>query len=128
MGTPIATAGYTYLVDPPTVLCTVIEVGTPSAKNKAGGDGMLLDEHELQITAITNPPSTIPDPGPYSLKFAATATKVKDIGSGKMVLVNGDETNQITASPQTPGSPPVTVPVQIKYTIIVPGQINATAN
>lgn len=107
---------------------TVVDTGTPSVKVKAGGQGAIKHGYGLSVSAITDPGAgaTIPDPGPYSTTFSATATKVK--ADGTLVLRADDETGVISATPQIPGSPPVPFPVQFKYKISSAGQSKDNAN
>ncbi len=105
---------------------TVAEVGVPSSKVKAVGNGVLKDGYQITVTAITDSGAgaTIPDPGPYTVAFSATATK--DKADGSLVLREDDVTAVISATPQIPGSPPVTFPVQFKYKISAAGQSKVT--
>lgn len=106
---------------------TVADTGTPSVKCKAGS-GMLKHGYGISVTAITDPGAgaTIPDPGPYTASYSATATKVK--ADGTLVLRLDDETGVINATPQIPGSPPTNYPVAFKYKITSAGQIKVKGN
>lgn len=124
----IVVNGFTYSISDPTVVATVALTGTPSAKNKAGGAGMCKHGFSISVSAITVPSvgATIPDPGPYTASFESTATKVK--ADGSLVLLEGDKTATITATPQIPGSPPAPYPVSFHVSISVAGQTKAKAN
>jgi hypothetical protein len=107
---------------------TVVDTGTPSTKVFApGGQGVLKDGYGVSVTNITDPGAgaTIPDPGPKTDSFSATATKVK--ADGVEVLRKDDETGIINATPQIPGTPPTPWPVQFKYQITNAGQIKVKA-
>lgn len=105
----------------------VVETGVPSAKVKAGGQGVCKDGFGLSVSAVTDPGAgaTIPDPGPFSAQFSATATKVK--ADGTLVLRQDDQTGIISATPKIPGSPPTPFPVQFRYKIAVAGQTKVKA-
>ena len=107
---------------------SVTDTGVASLKVKAGGQGVLKDGHGLMASAITDPGAgaTIPDAGPYSVSFTATATKVK--ADGSLVLRTDDETGTINAFPQIPGSPPIPFPVTFKYKISSAGQTKVQGN
>ena len=124
----IAVNGFTCALSNPLVQATVALTGTPSAKCKAGGAGMCKHGFSLSVSAITAPSSgaTIPDPGPYSASISSSASKVK--ADGSLVLLEGDKTATITATPQIPGSPPVPFPVSFDISISVAGQTKAKAN
>jgi len=128
MGKLIAVDGAILLQDDPLVVCTITETGLPSLFDKAEGNGFLLDGHQITVSNITYPSAgaTIPDPGPYPASFSSTATKVKD--SGTLVLLEGDTTATISATPQIPASPsPTPYPVTFKVEIKVAGQLTVKA-
>ena len=106
---------------------TVVDAGSASLKVKAGGQGVIKNGYGLTVSAITDPGAgaTIPDPGPYSVSFSATAAKVK--ADGTLILRADDETGIISATPQIPGSPPTPFPVQFKYKISSAGQSKVAA-
>jgi hypothetical protein len=118
----VAVTGFAYEISDSTVQATVTITGTPSAKCKAGGQGICKDEFSATVSAITVPSegATIPDPGPYNVTFSATAEKVK--ADGSFVLRVGDETGDISATPQIPGTPPVSYPVTFNLKITDAGQ------
>jgi len=120
--TDIVVDGFAHKFSDPTVQATVTLTGVPSLKCKAGGKGMCKDGFGAIISAVQVPSAgaTIPDPAPYNVSFSATATKVK--ADGTLVLLKGDKTGNITATPQIPGSPPVPYPVTFGLEITDAGQ------
>lgn len=123
----VAVQGFSHSISDPLVLATVALTGTPSVKCKAGGMGICKHGFGVSVSAITVPSvgATIPDPGPYSASFSSTAVKVK--ADGSLVLLEGDKTGNITASPQIPGSPPVPYPVTFYLSISAAGQLKVKA-
>lgn len=123
---PIAIDGCTFLPSDPLVVCTIAPAGMPSMKVKAGA-GVLEDGYQVLVSAITYPSAgaTIPDPGPYPASFSSTASKVK--ADGKLVLLEGDKTATINATPQIPGTPPSPNPISFEIVIQVAGQTNVKA-
>lgn len=111
------------------VICTIARTGTPSAKSKLNNKGIIKDQFEIQISAITYPTAgaTIPDPGPYTKTINATATKDKT--ENCFVCRIGDKTATISATPQIPPVPPAVDPIDfpIQFTIDITnaGQIKA---
>lgn len=126
--TLVAVDGFAYAISNPAVIATVSLLGVPSLKCKAGAKGMCKDGFQVSVSAITVPASgaTIPDPGPYSASFASGALKVK--ADGTLVLLEGDKTGTINASPQIPGTPPVPFPVSFDISISSAGQTKVKAN
>jgi len=121
----IAVNGFSYSISDPSVSASVSLTGSPSTKCKAGGQGICKHGFGVTVSAITKPPATIPDPGPYNVTFSATALKVK--ADGSLVLRVDDITGDITATPQVPGSPPTPQPVTFHLTITAAGQTKAKA-
>jgi hypothetical protein len=119
----IAVDGFSYELSDPAVSATVTLTGQPSAKCKAGGKGICKDGFSATIAAITKPPATIPDPGPYSVQFSATAAKAK--ADGSLVLRVDDTTGDVTATPQVPGNPPSPSLVTFHLKISAAGQTKA---
>lgn len=128
----IAVDGLTYAISDPLVAATVVLLGVPSAKNKVSGAGMCKDGFQAAVSAITVPSvgATIPDPGPYTVSFSASSTKVK--ADGSFVLLEGDKTETIKATPQIPPVPPAVnptpYPVAFELSISLAGQVKARAN
>ncbi len=122
----IAVNGFSYSISDPLVSATITLTGTPSNKVKAGGQRVCKDGFGATIAAITKPPATIPDPGPYNVTFSATATKVK--ADGSLVLRVDDVTGDITAAPKVPGTPPSPSPVTFHLKITNAGQSKVSAN
>ena len=124
----VAVDGFSYSISNPIVQATVTLTGIPSLKCKAGGKGMCKDGFSAIISAITAPSAgaTIPDPAPYNVSFSSTAAKLK--ADGSLVLLEGDETAMVNATPQIPGSPPVPFPVSFKLSISAAGQVKVKAN
>ncbi len=126
--TPVAAPGTIILaVDNPIVVATIIPTGTPSLKCQASGY-ICKDGFGVSVAAITAPTAgaTIPDPGPYDETITSSATKVK--ADGDLVLLEGDETGTINATPKIPSSPnPIDFPVSFKIYISSAGQIKTKA-
>jgi uncharacterized Zn-binding protein involved in type VI secretion len=122
---PVCVDGMTLETDPSTVSCSMSMVGPPSSKVKAEGKGAWHDGDKVSVSNVTVPSAgaTIPDPGPYQAAFAAGAAKVK--ADGKLVLLEGDETATISATPKIPGSPPTNYPVSFKVKASAAGQSKA---
>lgn len=122
----VANQGFSYSISDPLVVATVLKTGVPSVKCKAGS-GICKDGFGMSVSVITVPSAgaTIPDPGPYSVQFGATAAKVK--ADGSLVLRKDDETGMVNATPQIPGTPPVPYPVSFKLTISDAGQAKVRA-
>lgn len=125
----MAVKGMTVTLDPPTVLATVTEVGPASqlVEDVGSGQGVAFDGYEFILSNITNPPATIPDPGPYSVTLEATAENVDD-GAGVAVCRVDDESTTVTATPKVPGNPPTDSPVQVKLIVTAAGQVPTTAS
>jgi len=105
----------------PGVSGVITLLGTASVINKVNGDGFLLDGFQVQVTNITTSTATIPDPGPYMVSMNATIAKVKE--NSVLALVNGDISDLINATPQTPATPdPIDTPVAFNIGISDPNQ------
>lgn len=123
----IAVEGMTIIPSDPNVIATITITGLPSIKAKAEGNGVYKNGLEISVSAITYPTAgaTIPDPGPYTAIFTATAQKVK--ADGELVLRIDDETGIINAVPQIPPTPPnvdpIDFPIAFTVKISVPGQL-----
>jgi hypothetical protein len=121
----MAVEGMTVVVDQSSASLTPVAaaiVVDPITGRKLLGSGAQahLDGDTIQVSGITAGPATIPDPGPYEVAIPATA---KEMGSeGSKVLREGDLSEVINATPQTPGSPPVDTPVSFQCVIQVAGQ------
>lgn len=124
----IAVDGFTYSISNPVVQATVVLTGVPSLTCKAGGKGICKDGFSAIVSAIMVPSvgATIPDPGPYNVSFSSSAQKVK--ADGTLVLLQGDKTGTVNATPQIPGTPPAPFPVSFDLSITIAGQIKAKAN
>ncbi len=120
----LAVEGFTAAFSDPGVSAVVTRTGVPSAKNWAEGSKVCLDGFGLSLSAITYSPAgaSIPDPGPVSAAIAATSTKCTSIAEGLKVLRVGDETADIHATPQIPGSPPTPHPITFRVKITAAGQ------
>lgn len=118
----IAVEGMTLEIDPISILGTISIIGDPSEKIKQDNKKVYLDNLEIQVTNITSPGdgATIPDTGPITSNIISTSEKSKD--NGTLLLLNGDETGEISATPQIPGTPPTPFPVTFKIKISDPGQ------
>jgi len=119
---PIAVDGAVFVPDDPLVVCSIAPAGVPSIKCKLEAKGILKDGFNIIVSAIQYPSAsaTIPDPAPYPAAFETTATKVK--ADGTLVLLEGDLTATINATPQIPGSPPTPYPISFKVKIDNAGQ------
>jgi len=108
--------------DNPAVICSISIVGISSLKVKAGGSGVYKDGLMLSVSAITFGSATIPDAGPYVVPLNATIMKCK--ADGDLILVEGDLSDMINATPKTPSSPnPIDTPISFKIKIQSAGQI-----
>jgi len=124
----IAVEGMTLIFSDPLVNGTIAIVGAASSKVKAT-TGVYKDGLEISVSAITYPSAgaTIPDPGPYSSNINSSAVKVK--AETILVLLEGDESDTINATPKIPNSPsPIDFPISFKVKIQAAGQIKAKAN
>lgn len=85
--------------------------------SRAHTDGLVAT-----VTNITVPDAgaTIADPGPYDATFIATS--VKNFTQLLKLLREGDQSTQIDATPQIPGSPPTPYPVSFVCVISDAGQ------
>lgn len=123
MSENIATEDMVLEPSDPTVSCTILLL--PTAQNKANiSTGRIyVDGDQITVSAITVPTAgaTTPDPGPYTVALNASATKVKC--GGIAVLREGDISDEITANPQIPGSPPTPYPVVFTIKISAAGQL-----
>ncbi len=124
----IAVAGFSYAFSNPAVQATVAILDPASTKVLLESKGVHKDGLRFQITNITVPSAgaTIPDAGPYTATFVATSLKVK--ADGTIVLVVGDKTNTINATPQIPGSPNSPYPVSFYVYITAAGQSSGRGN
>ena len=130
----VAVQGMTVIVDQSTVIppgfpvvATIVVVPPTGTKVKATSKLVHRDGDEITVTAITVPSAgaTIPDPGPHTVELENTATKTK--AEGIEVLVLGDHSETVSATPKIPGSPPVDYPVSFKCIISDAGQTKAKA-
>lgn len=121
----IAVDGMTLITNPSTVVATIVLIDVPSIRLKADGKSVYLDGAQVTVTAITNPPAgaTVPDPGPYTVPLNSSAIRPKSEGS--LVLLEGDESDTINASPTTPV--PVVVPTAFTIEILSAGQTRSKA-
>lgn len=122
----VAVQGFTYEISDATVMATVVLTGVPSLKLKSAHMGACLDQFSAIISVITKTPATIPDPGPYTVNFSATALKLKD--GMKFVLRVDDVTGDIIATPQVPGNPPSPSPCTFHLKITDAGQTKLRSN
>lgn len=107
---------------PKAVVGIITIIGTPSVINKVEGNGVYLDQLQIQVATITSPAggATIADPGPVIGYINATINYVKEEGTKLLVL--GDKTGTLSATPKIPGSPPTDYPVTWKVEITSAGQ------
>lgn len=126
MGTNIAVEGMTLVIDDPTVSGVITITGSASLKVKASGS-VYKNGLGITVSGITAPSAgaTIPDPAPKNASLNSSATKTK--ADSTFVLLEGDETDTIHATPQIPGSPPINYPVTFKVKIETAGQIKVKA-
>ncbi len=127
MSKNIANESMILQVDNLIVVATISITGSSSTKVKAIS-GVYQDGLAISVTNITAPSAgaTIPDPGPYNENIASSATKVK--AETKLVLLEGDTSGTINATPKIPSSPnPIDFPVSFKVEISSAGQIKAKA-
>ncbi len=126
----ITVDGFTHEFSNALVNATVVLTGVPSVKYKVQTKGICKHQFSATVSAITVPSvgATIPDPGPYTVQFSSTSNKVRDFNDHKFVLLEGDVTGDINATPQIPGSPPVAYPVTFHLRISNAGQVKGNAN
>ena len=113
----------------PTVSATAVVL--PPTGTKVSASALVhRNGDKVVVTNITvdEVGATIPDTGPYEVGFVSGSTKVK--AEGEFVLLEGDQSEVINATPQIP-SPPPDDPVDfpISFTVIVDsaGQTKAFA-
>ena len=94
-------------------------------KGKVSGSSILLQGTQGIVTNITSNGATIPDIGPYTLTIKSTVKKVK--AERKLVLLEGDQSDKVTATPQIPENPPTNYPVTFKLVIQSAGQTKVRA-
>jgi len=124
----IVVNGFTISISNSQIVATIVPSGTPSVKCKATGLGICKDQFSVVVTNITLPTAgaTIPDPGPYTFNFSASSTKCK--AESTLVLLEGDTTQDLTATPQIPGSPPTPYPVLFHLVAQAAGQTKVKGN
>jgi hypothetical protein len=129
----IAVQGMTVIVDPSSpvppgaVVASIVVAAPTETKVKAESKLVHRDGDQITVTAITVPSAgaTTPDPGPYNVALNATATKTK---AGNIEVLRVDDiSDTINATPQIPGTPPVSYPVAFNCKISVAGQTKAKA-
>lgn len=116
----IVVDGFSYSLSDPNVFATVTLTGVASVKSKIKSKGICKHNYSAIVTAIYTASATIPDPGPYTVNFSASAQKTKVDGS--FVLLVDDKTGDITAIPKIPGSPPTPSPITFYIKITDAGQ------
>ena len=124
----VAAVGMTLAIvqgSPTPVLGSIAITGSSATKGKAEGNFIYQDGLAIQVTNITSPPATIPDPGPKNSNINADA--IKNELEGKLVLRKDDLTDTINATPKVPGSPPTDYPVTFKVQITVAGPTKVKA-
>ena len=115
-----AVAGMT--VAPPSSVNAAVTVNPVSHKMSAGGNSVHLDGDTITVAAINTATASIPDPGPYTVKLKATQDRLKV--NGKAVLMVGDKSEIINATPKTPASPnPIDTPISFQCEIVNAGQV-----
>ncbi len=105
----------TLVTSDPLVVATIVVSGSPDAKSKVDSKGIYLDGTNVTVTNITYPSAgaTTPDPGPYIVPLNSSAVKVKS--DNKLVLLLGDDSDTINATPVIPGGP---TPFPISFEIV----------
>lgn len=127
----VAVEGMTVAIDPATSIppgaTALAIVVNPIVGRKLKGSGAQaqLDGDTFTISGITAGAASIADPGPYDVAIPSTAAKMGS--EGTKVLREGDLSELIEATPQTPGTPPVDTPVAFKCVITAAGQLKASA-
>jgi hypothetical protein len=121
----IAVQGMTLVTNPPTVTAVITPLPGVITKVKTEAKLVGIDGDQVTVSAITVPSAgaTIPDPSPYTVALQSSASKVK--AEGTHVLLEGDESETINATPQIPGTPPTNYPVSFTIKISVAGQTKA---
>jgi hypothetical protein len=123
----VVTVDQTTVLPAVTPLVATIVISPPTAIKVNVAALVYRDGDQITVSAITVPSAgaTIPDPGPYLVAMEATAIKTK--AEGIEVLREGDLSEQIDATPQVPGSPPVDYPVSFKCIVSDAGQVKFKA-
>ena len=131
MSKPVAVLGMTLTIDPTTVVppppapppTAVLVVNPPTATKVLAASALVhRDGDRIIVTNVAVPGAgaTTVDPGPFEVAMEATVEKVP--AEGEQVLVVGDQSETISATPSIPGPPVVPYPVTFKYVITDPGQ------
>lgn len=124
--TLVAVDGYTYelVVDSPVgasiTVASYVDSSSPSTKTLEDSKGVLMDGHQIVVTGVTADMATTPDATPKNANYSSAAEYTKEDGS--LVLLEGDETGTINATPYIPGSPATPYPVSFHYRISAAGQ------
>ncbi|MBV6340981.1 hypothetical protein [Candidatus Magnetobacterium casense] len=129
----VAVQGMTVTVDQTSVIPAVtplvatILVNPPTGTKVTATALVHRQDDTVTVSAITVPAAgaTIPDPGPYTKKIVAAATKTK--AEGKLVARLDDLTETFSATPKIPGAPPTDYPVTFKCKITAAGQTKVKA-
>ncbi len=127
----IAVQGFSYALSDqsdPTITATITLTGVPSLVNKVNGNSFCLDGFTVQVTNIATATASVPDPGPYTASFSATALKTTDLSENKKPLRQGDKTGTINATPHTPPSASTPEPVTFTITITNANQTKSESN
>lgn len=117
----IAVEDMTFSFVPSTVYGVVALTGLPSTRLRADNKSVCLDEIGITVSGITADGAPTPDPVIYSSKLNASGSRLKS--EEKAVLLEGDLSDSISATPLTappPGGTPV--PVVFKIQISDAGQ------
>ena len=99
----------------------------PITKVKASSKFVYANGYSVFVSGITAPGAgaITPDPLTYTAVFASSALKVK--AEGSFVLLEGDESAVLTASPLMPGTPGTPYPTSFKVKIVSAGQVKVRA-
>ncbi len=120
----IVVDGVTLEPSDPNIQATIEIVSPSSTKVLCEGKGVYHDGDRVKVTDITYPVALAvsKDSGPYVVGFSSTCKKV--FADGKLVVLEGDSTAEITATPKIPRNPPQVpedVPVPVTFKIVAKG-------
>lgn len=115
----IAVEGMTLQPDVVGVVCIITITGVPSEKMIEDGKKVYVDGTMLSVTNITAPGAPSADPGPYNVPLNSSAQYNKL--DSDFVLLEGDKSDIINASPKTSGG--TTVPTSFHVEIVSAGQV-----
>ena len=114
-------------VVPEGIQATIVVAAPTGTKCKAESKLIHRQDDTITVTNISVPAAgaTTVDPGPYVVKMVSSAQYVK--AENKFVLLDGDQSETISATPKIPGTPPVDYPVSFKCVVTDANQAKVKA-